>query len=37
MSHIHYLHSDSFGNQNRPQIQDMRVEQYVYHVRGTFR
>lgn len=25
MAHIHYLHSDSFGNQGKPVIQDMKT------------
>jgi len=37
MSHIHYVHSDSFGNQDRPEIQDMKVDQYTYNINGTFR
>ncbi|KAF5827662.1 hypothetical protein DUNSADRAFT_275 [Dunaliella salina] len=36
MSHIHYVHSDSFGNQDKPEIRDMRVEQYSHHISGTF-
>jgi hypothetical protein len=35
MSHIHYVHSDSFGNQDRPEIQDMKVDQYTYNINGT--
>lgn len=36
--HIHYLHSDSFGNAAQPRIHDMRVARPdAFHVEASFR
>lgn len=37
MAHIHYLHADSFGNQNKPEIHDMQATSDAYSVTATFR
>jgi phenylpropionate dioxygenase-like ring-hydroxylating dioxygenase large terminal subunit len=38
MAHIHYLHSDSFGNASQPRIQGMTAAQPdAYHVESSFR
>ncbi|KAI8463019.1 MAG: hypothetical protein J3K34DRAFT_159529 [Monoraphidium minutum] len=38
MAHIHYLHSDSFGNQSQPRIHGMTAERPgPYHVESNFR
>ncbi|KAL0037931.1 hypothetical protein WJX79_006055 [Trebouxia sp. C0005] len=36
MAHIHYLHSDSFGNQESPQIRDMTCTHNAYGVKAGF-
>lgn len=36
MAHIHYLHGDSFGNQNNPVIHDMQVERDTFHISAKF-
>lgn len=36
MAHIHYLHSDSFGNQETPQIRDMTCTHNAYGVKAGF-
>ncbi|KAL0046822.1 hypothetical protein WJX82_010864 [Trebouxia sp. C0006] len=36
MAHIHYLHSDSFGNQDSPQIRDMTCTHNAYGVKAGF-
>lgn len=36
MAHIHYLHSDSFGNQESPQIRDMTCTHNAYGVKASF-
>lgn len=36
MAHIHYLHSDTFGNQDQPEIRDMRTTADAYGVTATF-
>lgn len=36
MAHIHYLHAGSFGNQNKPQIKDMKCSTEDLKVTGTF-
>jgi phenylpropionate dioxygenase-like ring-hydroxylating dioxygenase large terminal subunit len=36
MAHIHYLHSDSFGNQGQPQIRDMTCTHDAYGVTAKF-
>jgi hypothetical protein len=33
---IHYLHSDTFGNQSKPEIRGMRVETDAYGVTARF-
>jgi phenylpropionate dioxygenase-like ring-hydroxylating dioxygenase large terminal subunit len=35
-SHIHYVHSDSFGNQDKPEIKDMKVTTDPFSVTATF-
>lgn len=37
MAHIHYLHSDSFGNKEKPVIQGMHFERDTFHISGSFR
>lgn len=37
MAHIHYLHSDSFGNQDAPEIRDMEASADAYSVTATFK
>lgn len=36
MAHIHYLHSDSFGNEEAPTIREMKAERSPFHVSATF-
>ena len=36
MAHIHYLHSDSFGNQESPQIRGMQTTHNAYGVKASF-
>lgn len=36
MAHIHYLHSDSFGNQESPQIKGMKTTHNAYGVKASF-
>ena len=36
MAHIHYLHSDSFGNQESPKIRDMTCTHNAYGVKASF-
>ena len=36
MAHIHYLHSDSFGNDSMPQIRDMTCTSNAYGVDAHF-
>ncbi len=36
-AHIHYLHSDSFGNQDAPQIRDMTSTTDAYGVTASFK
>lgn len=36
-AHIHYLHSDSFGNQGQPKIRDMQCTTDAYGVTATFK
>ena len=35
-AHIHYLHNDSFGNQESPKIKDMKVEFGPYGITARF-
>jgi len=37
MAHIHYLHSDSFGNQDAPEIRDMEACADAHSVTATFK
>lgn len=37
MAHIHYLHSDSFGNQDAPEIRDMEATADAHSVTATFK
>ena len=37
MAHIHYLHSDSFGNEEAPQIRDMTCSHDAFGVKASFR
>jgi hypothetical protein len=37
MAHIHYLHGDSFGNSEKPEIKDMRAERDTWGISGTLR
>lgn len=37
MAHIHYLHGDSFGNGEKPEIRDMEAVSDAYSVTATFR
>ena len=36
MAHIHYLHNDSFGNQEKPEIKDMVCRTGAFNVSGDF-
>ncbi|KAL6774148.1 hypothetical protein ACKKBG_A23935 [Auxenochlorella protothecoides x Auxenochlorella symbiontica] len=36
MAHIHYLHGDSFGNADAPEIKDMQVASDAYGITATF-
>ena len=36
MAHIHYLHNDSFGNKDMPQIREMTCKAEAFHVNGDF-
>ena len=36
MAHIHYLHSDSFGNEDKPQIKSMACSADAYGVNADF-
>jgi phenylpropionate dioxygenase-like ring-hydroxylating dioxygenase large terminal subunit len=36
MAHIHYLHSDSFGNKDAPSIREMEAKNGPYAVSATF-
>lgn len=36
MAHIHYLHSDSFGNEAQPQIRNMKCATNAYGVDASF-
>ena len=37
MAHIHYLHSDSFGNEEAPQIRDMTCSHDAFGVKASFK
>jgi len=37
MAHIHYLHSDSFGNQGKPEIRDMTATVDAFSVTASFK
>ena len=37
IAHIHYLHSDSFGNQDAPEIKDMEATMDAHSVTATFK
>ena len=37
MAHIHYLHSGSFGNQDKPEIRGMTCSTNAYGVEASFR
>lgn len=37
MAHIHYLHSDSFGNSSKPQIEDMKAISDAYSISCNFK
>lgn len=37
MAHIHYLHSDSFGNQDAPEIRDMEATNDAFSVTSKFK
>lgn len=37
MAHIHYLHDGSFGNQDKPEIKDMKVETHDWHISANFK
>lgn len=37
MAHIHYLHGDSFGNKEQPQIRDMTCKRLAWGVQASFR
>lgn len=37
MAHIHYLHSDSFGNQDKPEIRDMECTSDAFSVIAAFK
>ncbi len=37
MAHIHYLHSDSFGNSSKPVVMDMEMKRDTWGISGTFR
>lgn len=37
MAHIHYLHNDSFGNQEAPEIRDMEATSDAYSVTAKFK
>jgi len=37
MAHIHYLHNDSFGNQDAPEIRDMEASSDAYSVTAKFK
>ena len=37
MAHIHYLHSDSFGNSEQPRIMGMHTKRGTFHVEAAFR
>jgi hypothetical protein len=36
MAHIHYLHGDSFGNGDKPEIRDMECTSDAYSITATF-
>lgn len=36
MAHIHYLHAGTFGNQNQPEIKNMRCKTNTFNVTGNF-
>lgn len=37
MAHIHYLHGDSFGNGDKPEIRDMECTNDAYSITATFK
>ena len=37
VSHIHYLHADSFGNQGAPEVRDMEAEADAFGVTATLK
>lgn len=36
MAHIHYLHGDSFGNEDKPEIRDMQCTSDAFSITATF-
>ena len=36
MAHIHYLHSDSFGNKDKPVIKGMTVAKDAFEINASF-